>query len=236
MSFDVLAIGAHPDDLELGIGGLLHKLTQHGYRVAILDLTRGEMGTNGTPEQRLEEAHAAARILGVEDRVNAGLPDGAVANTTEQQRAVIPFIRKYRPKMLFATMTPDRHPDHAAAHALVRDANFFSGLAKIDTGQEPYRTPRAYYYHPYTEAETPSLIVDITGHMDAKLESLRAHASQFHQPGQEKRPTRIASKEFWDSIETRAAYWGARINAAHGEALYSLDLIGTDLPPGLELQ
>jgi len=233
MTVDVLAIGAHPDDLELGVGGLLHKLCQQGRRVVILDLTRGEMGTHGTPELRLAEAARAAEILGVAERVNAGLPDGAVANTTEQQRRVIPFIRQYRPSVLLATMTPDRHPDHAAAHALARDANYFSGLGKIDTGQERYRTPRVFYYHPYTEETAPSMVVDISGHMQAKMEALRAHASQFYNPNARQAPTRIASKEFWESIQTRAAYWGSRISAAHGEALYTDGPLALDWPPGL---
>ncbi len=233
MKTDVLAVGAHPDDLELGVGGVLHKLCQRGYRVVILDLTRGEMGTNGTPELRLEEAAQAAKILGVAERVNAGLPDGAVANTLEHQRKVIPYIRQYRPDILLATMTPDRHPDHAAAHALVRDANYFSGLGKIDTGHERYRTPRVFYYHPYTEETTPSLVVDISDHMEAKMASLRAHASQFYTPGSAQEPTRIASKEFWDSIQTRAAYWGTRIARPYGEALYTDGPLAVDLLPGL---
>lgn len=233
MTVDVLAIGAHPDDLELGVAGLLHKLCQRGRRVVILDLTRGEMGTNGTPELRLEEAARAAEILGVAERVNAGLPDGALANTVEQQRQIIPFIRQYRPSVLLATMAHDRHPDHAAAHALARDANYFSGLGKIDTGQERYRTPRVFYYHPYTEETVPPLVVDISGHMEAKMEALRAYATQFYNPESGQEPTRIASKEFWESIQTRAAYWGSRISVAHGEALYTDGPLGVDLPPGL---
>ncbi len=234
MSAPILAIGAHPDDLELGIGGLLHKLTQHGHTVVILDLTRGEMGTNGTPELRLQEAARAAEILGVSERVNAGLPDGAVANSTEQQRVVIPFIRRYRPAMIFAPNSPDRHPDHAAACDLVRDANYFSGLSKIDTGQERYRAPRLYFYHPYTEESLPGMVVDISGHYEAKMASLQAYASQFYNPEHEKQPTKIASKSFWDSIGVRAAYWGSRIGAEHGEALYGPGPLAMDLPPGLE--
>ncbi len=221
MSMDVLAVGAHPDDLEIGVGGLLHQLTRRGLHIAMLDLTRGEMGTRGTPELRAREADAAARLLGVSIRENAGLPDGAVANTTEQQRAVIPFIRKHRPRLILAPMSPDRHPDHAAAHHLVYDANYFSGLARIDTGQEPYRCSAIWYYHPYTESAIPLFVVDISEDYEAKVAALRAHASQFFNPDFDGPPTYISSKVFWDSIHTRAAYWGSRIGARYGEALYA---------------
>lgn len=231
---DVLAIGAHPDDVELGIGATLHKLTQQGRSVAIIDLTRGEMSSRGTVEERAVEAAEGARVLGVAYRENAGLPDGAVANTTEFQRVVIPFIRKYRPRVLFATMNGDRHPDHHAAHHLVRDAAYFSGLAKIDTGHEPFRPNLVYYFHPYYDAGLPQLIVDVSEHFEAKLASLRAHASQFHNPAYQGRATHISSAEFWDSIQTRAAHWGARIGARFGEALYTEGPLGVAVPPGLE--
>ena len=233
MKVDLLAVGAHPDDLELGVGGLLHKLCARGLSVAIVDLTRGELGTRGTPELRAEEAAAAARVLGIAHRENAGIPDGGVANTTEQQRLLIPFIRKYRPAVLLGPMTPDRHPDHAAAHGVVKDGNYFSGLAKIDTGQAPYRVPRVYHYHPYGEESPPPLVVDITDHMAAKLEALRAYGSQFHNPEFSGGETMIASKSFWDSIEARARYWGSRIGCLYGEALYTDGPAGLDLPPGL---
>lgn len=231
MTVDVLAVGAHPDDVELGVGGLIHKLVTRGKSVAILDLTQGELGTRGTPEQRLQEAQDAARILGVTTRENAGLPDGGIANTTEQQRRVLPFIRKYRPSILLTTMAVDRHPDHHAAHALLRDANFFAGLARINTGMEAHRAPTRYAFHPYFEQEMPTFIVDISEHFEAKMASIRAHASQFHRPDSAEPETFISSKRFWDSIEKRAAYWGSRIGAAYGEALYAEDPVRLDLFP-----
>jgi len=234
VNVDVLAVGAHPDDVELGVGGLVHKLSQCGYRVAMLDLTHGEMSTRGTVEERVVEAAQAARILGVLARDNAGLPDGAVANTAEQQRQVIPFLRRYRPRILLAPHVPDRHPDHAAAHALLRDANYLSGLARIETGLPAYRTPQAFFYHPYYESwDAPPVIVDISAHFEAKVASLRAHASQFYNPDYEGAATKISSKEFWDSIETRAAYWGSRAGFRYGEPLFTLEPVGVKLPPGL---
>jgi bacillithiol biosynthesis deacetylase BshB1 len=234
LNVDVLAIGAHPDDVELGIGGLLHKLTRRGYTVAVLDLTRGEMGTRGSAEERGMEAAESARILGVAHRENAELPDGGLSNTAEQQRKIIPFIRKFQPTIILGNMEPDRHPDHAAAHALIRDANFYSGLERIETGQARHRAPLAYYYHPYYEAQNPAFIVDISEDFEAKTAALRAYASQFYNPDYRGSSTLIASKAFWDRIETRAAYWGGRIGVAYGEPLYSLEPVKLDLPPGLQ--
>lgn len=234
MTVDVLAVGAHPDDVELGVGGLVHKLAQHGRTVGILDLTHGEMGTRGSVEERAAEAANAARILGVTRRENAGLPDGALANTHEQQLRVIPYLRSFRPKILIAPMNGDRHPDHRAAHELVRDAAYFAGLAKIKTDHEPFRPQRVYCYHPYNEDQPPQLIVDISEHFEAKLEALRAHASQFHNPDYPGKSTWISSEAFWESIRIRAAYWGGRIRAAYGEPLYADGPVGVSLPPGLE--
>ena len=234
MTVDVLAVGAHPDDVELGIGGLIHKLAQQGYRVAILDLTRGEMGTRGTVEERAAEGAAAARILGAVQRENAGLPDAGLANTKEQQLRVIPFIRSFRPRMLLATMKDDRHPDHRTAHELVRDAAYFSGLARIETGHEPHRPETVYYYHPYYENGPPHLVVDISDHFDAKIEALRAYASQFFNPDNNGQATHISSAAFWDSILARAAYWGNRVGVRYGEPLYAEGAVRVDVPPGLE--
>lgn len=237
MVVDVLAVGAHPDDVELGVGGLLHKLSQHGHVVGILDLTRGEMGTRGTPDERAQEAAAAAEILGIARRENVGLPDGQLANTTEQQRKIIPLLRSFRARTLLLPQGRDRHPDHRSAYELVRDAAYFSGLAKIETGQEPYRPEFTYYYHPYYQDNaTPDFVVDISEHFEVKLAAVSAHASQFYNPDHPGKPTYISSKSFWDTIRVRAAYWGGRVNVAYGEPL------SADLPvrlltlPGLEVE
>ncbi len=233
MKVDILAIGAHPDDVELGVGGLLHKLSQSQHTVGILDLTRGEMGTRGTPEERAEEGQCAARILGVAVRESVGLPDGGLMNTQEQRLKIIPYIRKYMPSVLLIPRMPDRHPDHATAHQLVSDANYLSGLARIDTGTAPHRTPQIYFYHPYAENDIPPVIVDITDHFETKLAALRAHRSQFYDPEYEGASTYISSKSFWESITTRAAYWGSRIGETYGEALYPDGSLKLDSLPGL---
>jgi N-acetylglucosamine malate deacetylase 1 len=234
VSIDVLAVGAHPDDVELGIGGLIHKLVHQGYQVGILDLTRGEMSSRGTVEERAVESSNAANIMGVVCRENAGLPDGKLANTWEQQQQIIPFVRRLHPKMIFATMSGDRHPDHTTAHYLVRDTLYFSGLSRIKTGHEPYRPPFVYYYHPYYEMGFPTMIVDISNYFEKKVAALRAHTSQFFNPDYPGPATHISSESFWKSIATRAAYWGSRINVPYGEVLYAIDSINIALPPGLE--
>jgi bacillithiol biosynthesis deacetylase BshB1 len=234
MSLDVLAIGAHPDDADLGVGGMLHKLSDAGHRVGILDLTRGELASRGTPDLRAAEAAEAARRLGLARREQAGLPDGGLADTAEQRATVAHWIRVLRPRVLLAPMTPDRHPDHEAAHRLVRSAHFFSGVAGLDTGAAPHRAERIFYYHAYHEADlAPALVVDIGGHFEAKRHALEAFASQFHQPGAAGPETHVSSRAFWEQIEHRSRHWGARIGAAHGEPLHLEGPLGVDLPPGL---
>ena len=232
MSVDVLAIGAHPDDVDLGIGGLMCKLAASGLRTAILDLTRGEMGTRGTVEERLAEAKEAAARLGVPVRENAGLPDGRLENSYEQRVALVPFVRSFRPRVILAPMTPDRHPDHCAAHDLARDGNFMAGLARIETGHEPWRAPKLYYYSPYHDlAEAPAFVVDVSEQFETKVEALKAFASQFYNPDYDGQPTLIASESFWHSIRTRAAYWGNRVGVAYGEPIYTLEPVGLTLLP-----
>lgn len=234
MTVDVLAIGAHPDDVELGVGGILLKVAAQGGSFAILDLTRGEQASRGTAEERLVESAKAAAILGAATRQNAGLPDGGLENTREQQRAIIPFIRQFRPKIILAHMPTDRHPDHRVAHELTRDANFFSGLTSIVSDTAAYRAPHVYYFHPYyQDAVTPSIVIDVSDVFERKLEALRAHQSQFFNPHYEGPPTYISSAEFWDAIRHRAAYWGHRIGAAFGEPLYTDGPLGLAALPGL---
>ena len=232
---DILAIGAHPDDIELGVGGQLHKAAERGMRVVMADLTAGEMASRGTPETRSEEAQRAAEILGVAQRVNVGLPDARVADIPEQRSPLIRLIREHRPSTILAPMRPDRHPDHEAAHQLVRAANFFSGVHKFDTGQEPYRAAAVYFYYAYSTGETaPPFVIDISGQFDAKLEALRAHRSQFFDPENGGPETFVSSEEFWEDIETRARFWGGQIGVRYGEPLWHFGPVGLNLPLGLE--
>ena len=221
MSVDVLAIGAHPDDVELGVGGTILRLTQDGYSVGILDLTLGELGSRGSVEERMREAEEAAERLQVTVRHNAELPDGGLQNTPEQRNEVIPYIRMLRPKLLLVHRKNDRHPDHRVAAELVRDANFFAGVASIVTEDSPYRADHTYQYNPYTDDDSPpQVVMDISGVFEQKMDALASYRSQFHNPDYEGAETLVASEAFWNNIQKRAAYWGQRIGVEFGEPLY----------------
>ncbi|MBL7645055.1 MAG: bacillithiol biosynthesis deacetylase BshB1 [Candidatus Hydrogenedentes bacterium] len=235
MSIDVLAIGAHPDDADLGVGGLLCKLGRAGKSAVVLDLTKGELGSRGTAAERKVEALESARLLGILGRRNAGLPDGGIMNTPEQRLVLIRILRELKPALLLAPMAPDRHPDHSAAHSLVRDANFFAGVHGVDTGQAPHRAGTVYYYRAYeSDEESPTHVVDISAVFEHKLTALRAFRSQFYNPDYTGPETLIASSAFWEGITTRAEYWGARIGVRYGEPLYGTLPVAMDLPPELE--
>ncbi len=234
MSVDILAIGAHPDDVDLAAGGTLCKLASAGYRIVIADLSRGELSSRGTPDERVAEAQEAAAILGVTKRVCANLRDGSIANTPEQRTVVGELIRAHRPKVLLGHMGTDRHPDHRAAHELTRDANFFAGVSKAWAAGEPHRASHIHYFRPYYEDETPPLfVVDISGHFEKKMEALRAYKSQFHNPAYTGPATYISSERFWTQIRTRAEYWGGRIGVSYGEPFFGDGPLGIDSLPGL---
>lgn len=234
---DILAIGPHPDDADLGVGGILCNAARAGYRAAIVDLTGGELATRGDVETRAGECQEAAKILGLYHRENAGLPDGGICNEAQQQIAVIIKLRALRPRILLAPMRPDRHPDHEAAHDLVKAANFYAGLTKVDTGQEPHRAEQVYFYSPYyTSPEPPSLIIDVSESFETKLRALSAYGSQFHNPKSHAPETYVSSEAFWQNIRTRAAFWGSQIGVAYGEPLFAASPLGFALPPGLVAQ
>ena len=230
MSIDVLAVGPHPDDAELGVGGTLALLARRGMAVGILDLSRGELASRGTPDERAVEAQEAAKILGLRERVQAGLPDGGIANTPEQRSVIIGILRRLRPRLLILPAAPDRHPDHTGANALMLDANFLAGLAKIDDGQAPHRAQQVLLYHPYADQETmPTFIQDVGDTFETKLAALRAHRSQFHNPGYTGAETHVSTQAFWQNITVRAQYWGARIGVGHGEPFYTAQPLRFDV-------
>ncbi|MCA1902942.1 MAG: bacillithiol biosynthesis deacetylase BshB1 [Candidatus Hydrogenedens sp.] len=226
---DVLAFGAHPDDVELGIGGTLAKLIKQGLNVGIVDLTRGEMGSRGTVEERLEEAKNSASILGVSIRETLALPDTDIRINKEQKLPLIKIIRKYKPKMILATMPDDRHPDHHNAHFLIREANYFAGVHSINTAQQPYRCPLLLYYYPYYEINTPDFIIDISDYYETKIEALNAYRSQFFNPNYVGPETFISTERFLKSIQDRCLYWGSKINVMYGETLYKKEPIPINL-------
>ncbi len=223
MKLDILAIGAHPDDVELGCGATLAKEVSNGKKVGIIDLTRGELGTRGTAETRDKEAFNAAKILGVHSRVNMRFADGFFTNDKGHQLEIIKMIRFYRPEIVICNAIDDRHIDHGKGSQLVSDACFLSGLQKIETvhkdenaAQEPWRPRVVYHYIQWKDLE-PDLAVDVTGFMDKKMESVLAYKTQFFDPNSQEPETPISSKNFTDSITYRARNLGRLVGAEFAE-------------------
>jgi N-acetylglucosamine malate deacetylase 1 len=220
MKLDVLAFGAHPDDVEISVGGLLIAEARKGRITGIVDLTRGELGTRGTPELRDEESAAAARIMGLGMRMNLGLPDGMFENNHASRLKVIEVLRRYRPDVVITNAPHDRHPDHGRAAQLVLDACFLSGLRKIQIpdAPEPWRPLIVYQYMQFYQHK-PDLIYDITEVQPIKIEAIRAHRSQFYDPNSSEPETLIASKHFLENLSARASEYGIQAGFLYGEPL-----------------
>ncbi|WP_103070573.1 bacillithiol biosynthesis deacetylase BshB1 [Aquimarina sediminis] len=221
MKLDILAVGAHPDDIELSCSGTIAKEISNGKKVGILDLTRGELGTRGTPEIRDQEAKKAADILGISIRENLGFKDGFFINDQEHQLEIIKVLRKYRPEVVLCNAITDRHIDHGKGSKLASDSCFLSGLRKIETYvdgeiQEPWRPKHVYHYIQWVNIE-PDFVVDISSHIDKKMESVMAYASQFYDANSTEPSTPISSKNFSDSIKYRAADLGRIIGVPYAE-------------------
>ena len=222
MKVDILAIGAHPDDVELGCGGTLYKLIKSGKSVAIVDLTKGELGTRGTDETRKNEAAEASKILGISYRENLEMKDGFFQNDEEHQLQVVKMIRKYRPEILFCNAIEDRHPDHGKGSKLVSDACFLAGLRKIETiyedeNQEIWRPKQVFHYIQWKDL-APDFVVDISQEMDKKIEACLAYKTQFYDPDSKEPVTPIATKDFLESLTYRAQNLGrlSGVNFAEG--------------------
>jgi len=221
MKLDILAFGAHPDDVELGCGATLAKEISLGKKVGIVDLTRGELGTRGSAELRDKEAQKSAEILGVEVRENLALADGFFTNDKDHQLAIIQMIRKYQPKIVLCNAIDDRHIDHGKGSKLVSDACFLSGLAKIATHynnevQQKWRPENVYHYIQWKNIE-PDFVVDVSGFIDLKVKSVLAYSSQFFDPESDEPETPITSKNFIDSVTYRARDLGRLIGVEHAE-------------------
>lgn len=227
--FDILAIGAHPDDVELGCGGTLAKLISEGKTCAILDLTKGELGTRGTDQTRKEEATDAARILGIAERANLGLKDGFLVNSEEYQLEIVRMIRKYRPEIVLANAIDDRHPDHAKAAKLVSDSCFLAGLRKIETSmdginQEVWRPKQIFHYIQWKNI-VPEFVIDISEYLDVKLKACAAYKTQFYDPDSKEPVTPIATKDFFESLTYRAQDLGRLSGVAYAEGFTSEKLV-----------
>lgn len=222
LKLDVLVLAAHPDDAEISCGGTIAKHVALGYEVGIVDFTRGELGTRGTPELRAREAEDAARILKVSVRDNLGLKDGFFQNDPEHQLTVVKAIRKYKPDVVLANAVYDRHIDHGKGASLAYDACFLSGLAKVETTdgegrkQAPWR-PTAVYHCIQSLYIKPDFIVDISDHFDVKMQAVRAFRSQFYDPESHEPETYISSPSFLRMLEARAIEFGHVIGTRYGE-------------------
>ncbi|GGG44021.1 bacillithiol biosynthesis deacetylase BshB1 [Bizionia arctica] len=224
MKLDILAFGAHPDDVELGCGATLAKEIAAGKKVGIIDLTRGELGTRGTAETRDAESNEAANILGASIRINLAFADGFFVNDQKHQLEVIKIIRKYQPEIVMCNAITDRHIDHGKGSKLVSDACFLSGLIKIDTKfdaddmqwQDPWRPKQVYHYIQWQPIE-PDFLVDVSGFMDKKEASVLAYKTQFYDPKSDAPETPISSKNFTDSIAYRAKDLGRLVGVDYAE-------------------
>ncbi|WP_289021154.1 bacillithiol biosynthesis deacetylase BshB1 [uncultured Salegentibacter sp.] len=221
MKLDILAIGAHPDDVELSCAGTIAKEVDRGKKVGILDLTRGELGTRGTAETRDQEAKNAAKILGVSIRENLEFSDAFFMNNAAHQLEIIKILRKYRPEIVLCNAIDDRHIDHGKGAKLTSDACFLSGLRKIETiyegeSQQEWRPKHVYHYIQWKNLK-PDVVVDISGYIDKKMASVKAYRTQFYDEDSKEPETPISSSNFLESITYRARDLGRLINTEHAE-------------------
>jgi N-acetylglucosamine malate deacetylase 1 len=225
LKLDVLAIAAHPDDVEISAAGTLLRCKAQGMSVGIVDMTQGELGTRGSSELRLKEAQKAAEILGLTIRENLGLADGFFQNDEATIRKVIDVIRKYKPTIVLTNAKSDRHPDHGRASKLVSDACFYSGLRKIETEHEAWR-PKSVYFFGQDYYQKPDFVVDITPFWEKKMEALKAYSSQFYDPNSSEPVTPISGESFFDFIKSRNMDYGRPAGYLLAEGFCAARVIG----------
>tara|TARA_B100001287_G_scaffold69458_1_gene57184 strand:+ start:3037 stop:3750 length:714 start_codon:yes stop_codon:yes gene_type:complete len=218
---DILAFGVHPDDIELGCGGTLIKHVNLGYKIGLVDLTRGEMGTRGDISTRAKESEAASNIIGASFRINLKMEDAFIEINKENILKIVTVLRQYKPTLVLCNAIRDRHPDHAIASKLVSKACFTAGLLKVQTKfnekkQLPHR-PNAIYHYIQDRWIDPQIIVDISDHFETKTKAVLAYKSQFYDPNSKEPSTPISSKEFLDTLTAKAQLMGRTINGKYGE-------------------
>ncbi|MEX1191759.1 MAG: bacillithiol biosynthesis deacetylase BshB1 [Brumimicrobium sp.] len=229
---DILAIGAHPDDVELSAGGTIAKHVAYGKKIAIVDLTEGELGSRGTVSTRYDEAANAARILGVQHRENTRLADGFFESDKESLIRLICQIRHYKPDIVLANAPSDRHPDHGRASDFISRACFLSGLGKIETSrfdiiQDKWR-PKAVYHYIQDNYLKPDFLIDVTEFKAQKFRAIKAYKTQFYKPGMKGPKTPISGKEFMDYLQSRMIQFGRDINATYAEGFIVQRTPGVD--------
>jgi bacillithiol biosynthesis deacetylase BshB1 len=237
MKIDILAIGVHPDDVELSCAGTILKHIAQGKTVGILDLTIGELGSRGSGELRLVEADNAGKVLGVKFRENIGLADGFFENNKKSQLEIIKILRKYQPEVVLANAVKDRHPDHGRASKLISDACFYSGLLKIETKlggvkQEKWR-PKAVYHYIQDRFLKPDFVVDVTPFIDQKIEAIKCFSSQFFDPNSTAPQTPISGEQFFDFIKGRMMQYGREIGVDYAEGFTVERYVGVEDIMGL---
>lgn len=231
MKLDVLAIGAHPDDVELGCSGTLINEVKRGKKVGIIDLTQGELGTRGTIETRYQEAADAAKIMGISVRENLKMRDGFFQNDEAHQLQLVKMLRKYRPEIVIGNVLEDRHPDHGRGGWLIYDACFLSGLRQIKTTdddgkeQEKWR-PKMLLHYIQDRFYEPDIIVDVSHVWEQRMKSIKAYKTQFHDPNSNEPQSYLSTPEFMEAIVSRARLLGKRIGVKYGEGFLSKKNIG----------
>jgi bacillithiol biosynthesis deacetylase BshB1 len=232
MKLNILAFGAHPDDVEISCAGTILKHIDLGYSVGIIDLTGGELGTRGNKEIRLQEANKASKLMGISIRENLNMRDGFFKNDEEHQLKIIQKIRQYQPDIILANAPTDRHNDHGRAAQLVKEAAFLSGLIKIEStldgqAQQAWR-PKAVYHYIQDYFLEPTFVVDISPYFHKKIEILKCYSSQFYNPNSNDPETPISRKDFFDVIESKARILGRYINAEFAEGFIANRYIGVN--------
>ena len=227
MKLDILAFGAHPDDVELGCSGTIYKHIKQGKKVGVVDLTQGELGTRGNKELRLTEAKNASKVLKLSFRDNLGFKDGFFDSSEENLMKVMKVIRTHRPEIIFST-SPDRHPDHGNAAALIKRATFLSGLKKIETPNLKEWRPKIVMSYIQDYYHSPDVVVDITQEFERKISAIKSFSSQFYDPGSTEPETPISSQDFFKFIEARARSFGRIIGTTFAEGFTVERAIGID--------
>lgn len=228
---DILAVFAHPDDLELTVGGTMLKMKKLGYRTGALDVTRGEMGTRGTVDGREKESIAAAEILKLDVRENLGLPDGHVFVDDHSRTQLVRMLRRLKPKVILTHQLDDPHPDHDHIARLVRESARLASMKRYDeeTGGDKIPVPHIAH-NVFSRLVQPSFVVDITEFLEEKMTAIAAHASQFYDPNSNEPETRLTSKSFLDELENRSRYFGSLIGVAAGEPFYVREALNVEDP------
>ena len=231
---DILAVFAHPDDVELTVGGTMLKMKQLGYRTGVVDVTAGEMGTRGTPDARAVEANDAAKILKLDLRENLGLTDGHVFVGDDERTKLVRVLRRLKPKVILTHQIGDPHPDHDHIAQLVRESARLASMRRYDeeTGDEIIAVPQVAY-NIFSRRVVPSFVVDISEFLDTKMEAIRAHKSQFHDPDSIEPETRLTSKTFLEEIENRSRYFGSLIGTTAGEPFFVREVLNIEDPVDL---